>query len=103
PHAREIGAVGVPAAQVAFAARLLEGMPNVRAGIATVANWCCSGVSEGGRVTFTRLRDAGAARLTDSGARLLGAGVATRWRGWALRKRSCQLSRPTWQGAAING
>jgi hypothetical protein len=69
--------VGVLAARVAFAARLLEGMPNARAGIATVANWCCSGVSEGGRVTFKRLRDANAERLMDPGARLLGAVVAT--------------------------
>ena len=31
---RQIGAVGVVTARVAFAARLLEGMPNVRVGIA---------------------------------------------------------------------
>jgi hypothetical protein len=49
----------------------------VRAGIATVANWCCSGVSEGGRVTFKSLRDADAERLMNPGERLLGAVVAT--------------------------
>ena len=47
------------------------------AGIATAANWRCSGVSEGGRVTFIRLRDADAERPMDPGARLLGADVAT--------------------------
>jgi len=49
----------------------------VRAGIATVANWRCSGVSEGGRVTFKSLRDADAERLMDPGERLLDTVVAT--------------------------
>lgn len=49
----------------------------MRAGIATVANWRCSGVSEGGRVTLQSLRDADAERLMDPGERLLGADVAT--------------------------
>jgi hypothetical protein len=52
-------------------------MPNVRAGIATVANWRCSGVSEGGRVTLISLREADAERLMDPGERLLGDVVAT--------------------------
>jgi hypothetical protein len=49
----------------------------VRAGIATVANWRCSGVSEGGRVTLASLRDADAERPINPGERLPGAVVAT--------------------------
>jgi hypothetical protein len=60
----------------------------VRAGIATVANWRCWGVSQGGRVTLQSLRDADAERLIEPGERLLGDVVATSPRGvfWRVRR-----------------
>jgi hypothetical protein len=72
-------------------------MPNACAGIATVANQRCSGVSEGGRVTFNSLRDAGVERLTESGARLLGGAVATSPGIGELRTQWYQQSSLTWQ------